>query len=73
MGKSSKNIEFVNDRPGHDFRYSLDSLKIQKELNWSPSLDFDKNLKETIEWYIENMKLLQNTSKKALTKIGWKS
>ena len=66
MEKSSENIEFVNDRPGHDFRYSLDSLKIRKELNWSPKLNFDKNLEETIEWYMENMKGLQNISKKAL-------
>jgi len=73
MEKSSENIEFVNDRPGHDFRYSLDSLKIRKELNWSPKLNFDKNLEETIEWYMENMKGLQNISKKALTKLGWKN
>jgi dTDP-glucose 4,6-dehydratase len=72
MGKSNDTIEFVNDRPGHDFRYSLDSSKIQKELNWSPKLDFNKNLKETIEWYLENMEWIKNTPKKALRKTGWK-
>jgi dTDP-glucose 4,6-dehydratase len=72
MGKSNDTIEFVNDRPGHDFRYSLDSSKIQKELNWSPKLDFDKNLKETIGWYLENMEWIKNTPKKALRKTGWK-
>jgi len=72
MEKSNNTIEFVNDRPGHDFRYSLDSSKIQRELNWSPKIDFDKNLKETIEWYLENMEWIKNTPKKALRKTGWK-
>ena len=73
MGKSYKNIEFVDERPGHDFRYSLDSSKIKKELKWSPNLNFDKNLEDTIGWYIKNMRVLDNTSKKALTKMGWKN
>ncbi len=53
FGKTSKEIEFVKDRPGHDFRYALDFAKIKK-LGFKPSKNFDKNLKETIDWYKEN-------------------
>ncbi len=47
-------IEFVDDRPGHDFRYGIDSTLIFKELGWEPLFKFDKSLKETIIWYINN-------------------
>ena len=47
-------IEFVDDRPGHDFRYGIDSSMIFKELGWKPLGEFDKRLKETIIWYIGN-------------------
>ena len=47
-------IKFVSDRPGHDFRYSIDPGKIENELNWKPCFDFDAALVETIEWYIRN-------------------
>lgn len=56
MGKSEKLIEFVEDRPGHDVRYSVDSSKIKRELNWRPERDFDSALKDTIKWYLENEK-----------------
>lgn len=56
--KSYKNlIKFVTDRPGHDFRYSIDSKKIKNELGWRPKIDFDEGLKETIEWYLKNKKI----------------
>lgn len=45
-------ITFVKDRPGHDFRYAVDTSKIQKELKWSPSRDFDSLLEKTVRWYI---------------------
>ena len=51
-------ISFVNDRPGHDKRYSVDISKIQKELNWKPKTNFNYGLKKTIEWYVKNHKLL---------------
>ncbi len=51
-GTSNKLIEFVNDRPGHDFRYSIDFSKIKKELGWTPKTNFDKGIRETINWYI---------------------
>ena len=54
MGKDESLIEFVEDRPGHDVRYSLDSSKIGSELGWSPRHDFDEALKLTVEWYLKN-------------------
>ena len=47
-------IEFVDDRPGHDFRYGIDSTLIFKDLGWKPIFKFDKTIKETIIWYIQN-------------------
>lgn len=55
LGKSEDLIQFVEDRPGHDKRYSLDSAKI-KALGWKPRYDFDSALKKTINWYKENRK-----------------
>jgi len=47
-------IKFVNDRPGHDRRYAIDSGKIQRELGWTPKETFDTGLRKTIQWYLEN-------------------
>jgi len=49
-------IEFVNDRPGHDKRYSIDSNKIKDEIGWKPKYDFSRALDETINWYLENQR-----------------
>ena len=46
-------IEFVKDRPGHDFRYSLDTSKIEKDLNWKPKETFTSGLEKTIQWYLD--------------------
>ena len=54
MNKSEDLIEFVEDRPGHDFRYSLDSTKIRNELGWSESVKFEEGLEKTILWYLNN-------------------
>jgi len=54
MGKGEELIEFVEDRPGHDLRYSLDSTKIRKEIGWRPKHSLDEALKMTVEWYLEN-------------------
>jgi dTDP-glucose 4,6-dehydratase len=54
MGKDEDLIEFVEDRPGHDIRYSLDSSKIRRELQWKPRYLLEDALKKTVEWYLEN-------------------
>jgi dTDP-glucose 4,6-dehydratase len=54
MKKPIDFVEYVRDRPGHDFRYSMDSSKIRKELGWSPKIKFDIGLEETIDWYLNN-------------------
>ena len=52
-------IEFVKDRPGHDYRYSLNSSKLRKQLNWGPETDFIKGIKKTVCWYRENIKWVE--------------
>lgn len=47
-------IRFVKDRPGHDFRYALDSSRIEQELGWKPSISFEEALRRTVRWYLEN-------------------
>ncbi|MGB0506281.1 MAG: dTDP-glucose 4,6-dehydratase [Pikeienuella sp.] len=47
-------IEFVTDRPGHDFRYAIDATKIQTKLGWKPSVDLDEGLRKTVLWYLDN-------------------
>jgi dTDP-glucose 4,6-dehydratase len=54
LGKSHDLIEFVKDRPGHDFRYSVDSSFAKKKLNWEPTSDFYSALFETVRWYRDN-------------------
>jgi len=54
LGKSKDLIEYVNDRPGHDKRYSIDASKIQKNTNWEPKYEFKESLKNTVEWYEKN-------------------
>ena len=53
IGNKSK-IKFVKDRPGHDFRYALNSNKISRELKWKPKVKFDEGLKKTVIWYLNN-------------------
>ena len=64
MKKPSNLIKYVKDRPGHDFRYSLDTIKIQKEIGWKPKYTFDEGLKITIDWYLHNKTWLQQISQK---------
>ncbi|HRR62368.1 MAG TPA: GDP-mannose 4,6-dehydratase, partial [Paludibacteraceae bacterium] len=59
-GESAKLITFIKDRPGHDLRYAIDSSKLQKELGWKPSVNFEEGLEKTVEWYLENEEWLNN-------------
>ena len=52
--KFSELIKFVDDRPGHDFRYAIDNRKIKQDLEWEPKETFDSGLKKTIIWYLDN-------------------
>ncbi|MBI67114.1 MAG: dTDP-glucose 4,6-dehydratase [Candidatus Marinimicrobia bacterium] len=61
--KYSKLIEFVNDRPGHDFRYSINFNKLKKELNYKPKVEFELGLLKTINWYLSNKKWLLKNNK----------
>lgn len=53
-GESLRLIQFVKDRPGHDFRYAIDASKVQTELNWTPKTNFTDGLSQTIDWYLNN-------------------
>ena len=61
-------IEFVKDRPGHDFRYALNSSKIKKKLGWKHLYSFDKALVDTIEWYLRNPKFYSNKQRRKFNK-----
>jgi dTDP-glucose 4,6-dehydratase len=54
MGKSSECVEFIEDRKGHDFRYSVDWSKIERDLGYAPLIDFEEGLKATVDWYQKN-------------------
>ena len=73
MNKSEDLIEFVEDRPGHDFRYSMDSTKISNELGWKTKSNFKDGLEKTIQWYLDNPEMLMNTSSTVLDSTPWKS
>jgi len=60
MNKSEDLITFVTDRPGHDLRYAIDSSKVEKELGWTRTYDFEKGIKETVEWYLSNKEWIED-------------
>jgi len=73
LDKSEDLIEFVEDRPGHDLRYSLDSSKIRSKLGWSPKHSFKEALEETTGWYVKNESWWKTlASKKVLHPTPWK-
>jgi dTDP-glucose 4,6-dehydratase len=61
-GTSEKLITFVKDRAGHDLRYAIDATKIQKELGWEPSLQFEEGIEITIDWYLANQDWLDHVT-----------
>ena len=73
MNKPDNLIEFVEDRPGHDLRYSLDSTKIYDQLGWKIKTEFNDGLKNTVQWYLNNPELLKNMSTTALNPTPWKN
>ena len=61
-GYSDDLITYVSDRKGHDLRYAIDSRKLQRELGWEPSLQFEEGIEKTVRWYLENRTWLENIS-----------
>jgi len=61
-----KLIQYVKDRPGHDFRYAIDSTKIYRELKWRPEESFDSGLRKTVKWYVNNIDWVDNIKTKKL-------
>lgn len=61
-GTSEKLITYVQDRAGHDHRYAIDATKIQKELGWEPSLQFEEGIEITIDWYLNNQEWLDHVT-----------
>jgi len=59
-GESAKLITYVKDRAGHDLRYAIDSTKLQRELGWKPSLQFEEGLEKTVDWYLANQEWMDN-------------
>ena len=59
-GQSLKLITYVTDRLGHDMRYAIDSRKLQSELGWEPSLQFEEGIEKTVRWYIDNQEWMDN-------------
>ena len=55
-------IKYVTDRPGHDMRYAIDSRKLQRELGWEPSLQFEEGVEKTVRWYLDNQAWLDNVT-----------
>jgi len=55
-------ITYVTDRAGHDLRYAIDSTKLQKELGWEPSLQFEEGIEKTVKWYLDNQDWLDNVT-----------
>ncbi|MGB2129694.1 MAG: dTDP-glucose 4,6-dehydratase [Flavicella sp.] len=59
-GTSEKLIAYVKDRAGHDLRYAIDATKLQNDLDWKPSLQFEEGLNKTIDWYLSNSEWMEN-------------
>ena len=59
-GSSEELITYVTDRAGHDLRYAIDSTKLQRELGWEPSLQFEEGIEKTVRWYLENQEWMDN-------------
>jgi dTDP-glucose 4,6-dehydratase len=61
-GTNEQLITFVKDRAGHDLRYAIDSTKLQNDLGWKPSLQFEEGLEKTVDWYLANNQWLESVT-----------
>ena len=61
-GEDMDLITYVTDRAGHDLRYAIDSSKLQRELGWEPSLQFEEGIEKTVRWYLDNQEWLDNVT-----------
>lgn len=61
-GYSDELITYVTDRKGHDMRYAIDSRKLQRELGWEPSLQFEEGIEQTVRWYLDNQEWMDNVT-----------
>ncbi|MBQ6557433.1 MAG: GDP-mannose 4,6-dehydratase, partial [Bacteroidales bacterium] len=61
-GEDMDLITYVTDRAGHDLRYAIDSTKLQKELGWEPSLQFEEGIEKTVRWYLDNQEWMDNVT-----------
>ena len=61
-GEDLNLITYVTDRAGHDMRYAIDSTKLQKELGWEPSLQFEEGIEKTVKWYLDNQAWMDNVT-----------
>ena len=73
MGKSEDLIEFVEDRPGHDYRYSMNSNKISKEMGWKSKTSFDESIQKTVDWYLNHEEIWKDLTPSALNPTPWKN
>ena len=65
-------IQFVEDRPGHDLRYAINSSKIKRDLNWSPKESFETGIEKTISWYLDNAKIFTSQFEDLTSRRGLK-
>jgi dTDP-glucose 4,6-dehydratase len=61
-GESASLITYVKDRPGHDMRYAIDATKLNRELGWKPSLQFEEGLEKTVDWYLANEQWIKHVT-----------
>lgn len=61
-GESEKLITYVKDRSGHDLRYAIDAAKLNSELGWKPSLQFEEGLEKTVDWYLQNQEWINHVT-----------
>lgn len=61
-GEDLNLITHVTDRMGHDMRYAIDSRKLQRELGWEPSLQFEEGIEKTVRWYLDNQEWMDNVT-----------